>query len=184
MDPHIEIVSCELVAAVPPLGAEVRSLSDLFPAALRPGHRPMDTENGFVRGLCAEIAENAAGEPEETDEPGGELAGATDPCELLVPRTRVVYATIRYPVSRPAVFRYELNAPARYGTLLYLYTDAYQRMYSLESDPGCVPRMLNRAESDGPFGIWGHYIDDLVYNGSSSVKVYEGGAVCEFEVDS
>jgi hypothetical protein len=103
-----------------------------------------------------------------------------------------VYTAIRYPLSRPARFCYDITVedsnPLTVGHLLYIYTLAYQMVYALEEeeegDPGHIPGMLNRSKSDGPFGIWGHDIEDLVYNGGSTIEVYDGYVICDFDCDS
>lgn len=48
----------------------------------------------------------------------------------------------------------------------------YQKLYEWEEaqESHLIPGMLNRAKTDGPFGIWGHDITDLIYNGHSSIK--------------
>ena len=78
-----------------------------------------------------------------------------------------------------------------YGKVLYLYTYAYQHMYELEDEDvgeetGNVPGMLNRAMSEGRFGIWGHSIGDLAYNGASTIEYADDGetVVCRFSCDS
>jgi hypothetical protein len=72
--------------------------------------------------------------------------------------------------------------------LLYAYTIAYQLVYIIEnedsSDPGFIDGMYNRKQSHGRFGIWGHYLDDLVYNGISSIDFYHNSVVCKFSCDS
>jgi hypothetical protein len=45
------------------------------------------------------------------------------------------------------------------------YHDIYTEEHAAVGDPGHVPGMLNRARSNGPHGIWGHDIGDLVLEG-------------------
>ena len=49
--------------------------------------------------------------------------------------------------------------------LFRLVYENYKRIYDEETaavgDPGIYERLYNRKESDGPYGIWGHYLDDL-----------------------
>jgi hypothetical protein len=123
-------------------------------------------------------------------------------------RISKVYTKITYPLSRTAIFCFDLsfggddtdadadadadtdtdNGPLTAGHLLWIYTVAYQTVYALEEeedgDPGHISGMLNRAKSNGPFGIWGHDITDLVYNGGSTVHIYEEYVICEFDCDS
>lgn len=99
-----------------------------------------------------------------------------------------LYCIIDYPVSNIACVGYD-TSDLTLGKVLYLYTQAYQHMYKCEDDDvGAVTEnisgMFNRQKSSGRFGIWGHHIGDLVYNGFSSIKVYGDIAVAHFSCDS
>lgn len=43
--------------------------------------------------------------------------------------------------------------------------EGYKKIYDEEEadagDPGSAPNLLNRGQSEGRFGIWGHYISEL-----------------------
>ena len=58
--------------------------------------------------------------------------------------------------------------------------DGYKRIYDEEEsavgDPGTIPGMYNRAASNGPHGIWGHAMGDLVVEGVTEVEP------CTFEL--
>ena len=41
------------------------------------------------------------------------------------------------------------------------YKQIYDEEYKVVGDPGNIPGMLNRSRSNGPYGIYGHYIEDL-----------------------
>jgi hypothetical protein len=45
------------------------------------------------------------------------------------------------------------------------YTTIYREEEEAAGNPGHVPGMLNRAESHGPHGIWGHDMSDLFLEG-------------------
>ena len=112
--------------------------------------------------------------------------------EVVSPNVKNIYTAIDYPLSRPANFKFTIedNLDVTYGFLLYTYSVAYQIVCDIEDkedgDPGTIPGLLNRAQSNGQFGIWGHGIGDLVYNGSSNVSVSNSGedVWCYFDVDS
>jgi hypothetical protein len=90
-----------------------------------------------------------------------------------------VVAVIYYPVSSPAVFKFDCSAiDVTYGKVLYLYTYAYQHMYKLEHEDGGLHA--------GRFGIWGHSIGDLAYNGVSTIEYADDGetVICRFSCDS
>ncbi|ARF08741.1 hypothetical protein Catovirus_1_791 [Catovirus CTV1] len=101
---------------------------------------------------------------------------------------KYIYTNIDYPLTYPSIFKFTCKIPVTYGLLLYAYTVAYQLTYIIEEeeddDPGHIPGMLNRAISKGRFGIWGHDIDDLVYNGYSDITYDTNSVVCEFYCDS
>lgn len=101
---------------------------------------------------------------------------------------RTIYTVHDYPLSREVYFKFECNQPVTYGILLYAYTIAYQLIYKLEDedsgDPGFIQNTFNRSTSNGKFGIWGHYIGDLVYNGISRINYYPNEVVCYFSCDS
>lgn len=104
------------------------------------------------------------------------------------PNIKTVYTIITYPLSKPAIIKFDCLVPITYGVLLYIYTYAYQLVYKLEEEnvgnPGLIPGMLNRAKSKGMFGIYGHNIDDLVYNGNSIIEIHDDYIICDFHCDS
>ena len=92
--------------------------------------------------------------------------------------TKNVVIHISYPLTNPANLMFTVNDDQNVTQcdLLYLHTIAYKLVYLIEEsddkDPGNIPGMLNRAKSYGRFGVWGHSLDDLVYNGGSSLDIY------------
>jgi len=47
----------------------------------------------------------------------------------------------------------------------------YTRIYKDEgANPGMIPGMLNRASSNGKYGIWGHVMEDLYLEGATEVR--------------
>ena len=100
-----------------------------------------------------------------------------------------IYAIITYPLTNSAVVKFVCNKPITHGILLYAYTIAYQLVYKTEDDDvgkktEDIPGMLNRAKSNGRFGISGHLITDLAYNGISSITIHDNYIVCYFDCDS
>lgn len=94
--------------------------------------------------------------------------------------TNVVVINIDYPLTNKAYFIFNINNEynVTYCDLLYLHTIAYKLTYLIEEtddeNPGNIPGMLNRAKSSGRFGIWGHCLGDLVYNGHCELTMYNG----------
>ncbi|KAN0003991.1 hypothetical protein ACTFIZ_010164 [Dictyostelium cf. discoideum] len=110
---------------------------------------------------------------------------------LLGDGIKYVYCKIDSYNSNPCTIKVTRSDPATPISnieLLAIYTKAYQYMYEKEDEavgnPGHIPGMLNRAKSSGPYGIWGHDIGDLVYNGLSQVLIFNDFIHCDFSVDS
>lgn len=102
---------------------------------------------------------------------------------------REFYVIIDYPVEEDVVFKFTANRPLTYGLIFYAHLLAYQLMYQLEEEevghPGQIaPNILNRAQSEGPFQIWGHDLSDLVYNGDSLFEFHNSYVVGMFRCDS
>lgn len=74
-----------------------------------------------------------------------------------------------YPLSRQAVKTHHLTAETTAQELLAIGAEDYRAIYAEEEaaagPTGHVPGMLNRAKSEGPYGIWGHDITDLYFEG-------------------
>lgn len=74
-----------------------------------------------------------------------------------------------YPLSRAAAFEHVLTSEMNGEDVLVLARQDYGRIYREEEsavgNPGHIPGMLNRAVSEGPYGIWGHDFNDLFFEG-------------------
>jgi hypothetical protein len=74
-----------------------------------------------------------------------------------------------YPLSVIATFEHQLTPETTGEDLLVLARGDYERIYNEEhsevGDPGHIPGMLNRAQSNGTYGIWGHVLSDLYFEG-------------------
>lgn len=101
-----------------------------------------------------------------------------------------IYVIIEYPVINKAVIKFSCKIKITYGFLLYVNTIAYQLMYDIEDeDVGCQTKTIsansfNRASSNGRFGIYGHYITDLVYNSNYKISARNENIYCQFDCDS
>lgn len=72
---------------------------------------------------------------------------------------------IEYPLSTELIFEYEKKGGfSRMDLFEYLY-EAYKKIYIEEEgasgDPGTYENLYNRKKSSGPYGIWGHYMNEL-----------------------
>lgn len=164
-----------------------RVIRDVFPYRLAPSDKM--TIDEYYETLRQSPREYYKLDDNEVLEDWMKSDKSSDPDEKL-PVTKL-YCIIDYPLSYTAYVKFDvpdLNTLTT-GIALHAYTNAYQRVYDMEDDdvgaptPN-IPGMLNRDKSNGRFGIWGHSINDLVYNGSSEIKLYGRIAVCQFRVDS
>lgn len=91
-----------------------------------------------------------------------------DPKEIILKPNTPYELLIDYPTSTP--YRKRFNTGKKGMTRIQLadyICKNYRKMYAEEDktaggDPGHIPGMFNRAQSEGKYGIWGHDIGDLV----------------------
>ena len=90
-----------------------------------------------------------------------------------------------YPLSVAAHFRHMLTPDMTGEDLLVIGRSDYERIYREEDeavgDPGHIPGMLNRAQSVGPYGIWGHDFSDLYFE---SIEIDTADHLIEFGMGS
>ena len=143
---------------------------------------------GSLEAFCQGFKEKEYDDYEDNEE--GEEKKDKDKCHKVLSNITNVIVEIDYPVSKPAIFKFDCTSTeVTYGLVLYLYTYAYQLMYKLEDEDvgestNNIPGMLNRERSEGRFGIWGHDIGDLVYNGISTLSFSGDTVICYFSCDS
>lgn len=104
--------------------------------------------------------------------PKGKSTKAVDPWELPSNAPLGLKGTFtftyNYPLSREVRIERKLPRETSALDLLRFGREDYERIYREEdedvgSKTGNVPGMLNRARSDGRHGIWGHSINDLIF---------------------
>lgn len=80
----------------------------------------------------------------------------------------VIIVEYDYPLSKEFYFVHCSLSPKGFtrAELALSISNTYKKIYRDEEDaagnPGNVPGMMNRAESNGPYGIWGHDLGDLL----------------------
>ena len=107
--------------------------------------------------------------------------------EVVVPHTNIRVA-VSYPLREKHVFSLSSDDAAgfRRCELALKISLFYQRIYDEEDrsssePPSLVPGLLNRARTQGTYGIWGHVLGDLVLVG----VIYEPDSdVWRLQVDS
>jgi len=67
-----------------------------------------------------------------------------------------------YPLSNPVTKKFQSQGGFTRREILRCIYEGYSEIYAAELDPGLTEGTQNRAQSKGPYGIWGHYINDLV----------------------
>ncbi len=89
------------------------------------------------------------------------------PDEVVIPMN-VIQVRYEYPLTYPVTIEFISDDAAGFtrATLIEMICDAYQDIYDEEDsdvgDPGYIDGTLNREQSSGRYGIWGHYITDLL----------------------
>lgn len=87
-----------------------------------------------------------------------------DPDTIVAPFEQITI-TFNYPLECPAKLTFtSLNGFSRYaffGCVYEGYKNIYAQEEAVDGDPGMNPGTLNRARSNGPYGIWGHGMSDL-----------------------
>jgi hypothetical protein len=78
--------------------------------------------------------------------------------------------SVTYPLTTTKNIELDLEGGWTIGQFIEAVIKAYKDIYDEEhravGDPGHIPGMLNRATSAGPYGIWGHDLNDLVLSGA------------------
>lgn len=70
---------------------------------------------------------------------------------------------ISYPLTNPSVSKLKVGKRGLTRKALVAKICAkYKEIYASEDDPGHIPGMYNRAQSEGKYGIWGHDLCDLI----------------------
>lgn len=91
----------------------------------------------------------------------------------------------KYPLSVEVGFPHQLTPLSSVIDILLLARADYERIYK-EEDAAVgptknIPGMLNRASSNGPYGIWGHDISDLYFEG---VNINKKKKIVDFSMGS
>ena len=89
--------------------------------------------------------------------------------DTLVTSKETIKIHFTYPFTGYYTFEFTNKGGWTKGQLATVITNQYIKMYNEEDKnvgkTGNIKGMLNRATSNGPYGIWGHHIDDLDLSG-------------------
>lgn len=90
------------------------------------------------------------------------------PAEEIVIKDREIKVKYSYPLNEPHLHVHKTENPEGFTRKeLYEQISAHYHAIYAEEDAAVgptstvTPNMFNRAKSNGPYGIWGHYISDL-----------------------
>lgn len=90
-----------------------------------------------------------------------------DPNEIII-KKHIIEIKYDYPLSVSHKFKHHSNNIKGFTRkelseqIMKHYKDIYKEEEEIVGNPGHIPGMLNRRTSDGPHGIWGHDIGDLI----------------------
>lgn len=135
------------------------------------------TVAGFNRDSALEEFNDEDNEDNEDDD----NSRFTDP--LHIPAGEYTF-TYDYPLENEVEFKHRLTEATSILDILELAAKDYQQIYDEEdesesADPTPDGALLNRGESHGKHGIWGHGIEDLVFEG-----VYVKNFAVTFDIGS
>jgi len=89
--------------------------------------------------------------------------------EEIVIRDEDISIVFTYPLSTKAIFSHHSAGGFSRMDLFRCIYEGYKKIYDTEvaevADPGTGKRVLNRKRSFGSYGIWGHYLEELVIEG-------------------
>jgi hypothetical protein len=102
-----------------------------------------------------------------------------NPQDIVIKDTQIKIK-FTYPLSKEAILPYTSKGGFTRLDLFRCIYEGYKRIYDEEDlavgDPGTYERVMNRKKSEGPYGIWGHYLGELWIEGISyntSTKMVE-----------
>ena len=103
---------------------------------------------------------------EEYPEEYGAEMGKVKPKEEILP-AGVYTLKIDYPLNTPMHDTHTFDNPVTREEMVKWIVDSYRYIYDVEKktssiEESYIPGMLNRSETDGKFGIWGHDLEDLL----------------------
>jgi len=102
-----------------------------------------------------------------------------DPKRLLI-KEETISIKFSYPLTNKVTFEYNNKEGFTRMDLLRCIYEGYKKIYETEEedagDPGTYEKLYNRRTSEGRYGIWGHYLNDLIIEGmvyDSKTKLVE-----------
>lgn len=93
-----------------------------------------------------------------------------DDGQAIMQESPILRFTVDYPLTRERQVEviHDDGSAWTQDQFVAAVRKAYAEIYAAEPDPGRIAGMLNRATSEGPYGIWGHVLSDLVLEGAES----------------
>jgi hypothetical protein len=109
--------------------------------------------------------------PEWIREEGGKLVDAN---EVVLSKGNYVLV-IHYPLTNAFKTKLVVKSGMTRRQLVAFIVKMYKKVYADEDkgvghETGYISGMLNRAQSNGPYGIWGHVLSDLMLHTATVQK--------------
>lgn len=101
--------------------------------------------------------------PQENVYAGQVVENAQDISGVKITNAKEISIQFDYPLDKPAVLTFTSDTGFTLKDIYRCVHDGYAKIYAAEEDPGELPGMLNRAKSEGLYGIWGHHVSDLYF---------------------
>lgn len=102
-----------------------------------------------------------------------------NPNEIVAPYSKITIH-FTYPLSTDALLEFETTNPNGFSRREFIscvgrgYRKIYDTEHEAVGDPGHIPGMCNRRQSEGPYGIWGHDMDNLVLHSAKEIDGQPG----------
>lgn len=164
-------------------GSDCNMIHNLLPPAGEPSQSGVESYQSFIDNLlkgyvnyweecnsdCDSDCDDCGGEPNRNV--------SVDDLRALLQKElgadiKFISCEINYPCEKPFVHTTATTkTKVTHGMLLWRYTCAYQVLYATVSN-------------GNPYGVWGHTIGDLAYNGDSDIRICCNTVTCTFECDS
>ncbi|KKO89139.1 hypothetical protein AAW12_23695 [Sphingobacterium sp. Ag1] len=115
------------------------------------------------------------------ENPGSEINQLINADELVIKKTQI-NIIFDYPLNKPATFEFRNDKGFTRRDLVLLISEKYHEIYKEEELTSAVKTIplqkrtgiINRNETQGKYGIWGHDLADLVLSGVEVHETSEG----------
>jgi hypothetical protein len=111
--------------------------------------------------------------------------------DTIIISQKSISIIIDYPLTTPFVFTLNSDSGFSRKTLLREIAKKYAEVYKIEEETSSIKtipikdrKMMNRNQTNGKFGIWGHDLSDLDLSGVTVYETDEGKTVLTLNIES